>query len=120
MIHEKTPKQERKEKNETKKADTKAETCNLFKQGKSANDIAKERSLTVQTIEGHLAHYVRSGEIDIKGLINEEKIKKIELAATNFNGGNITPLKEKLGNEISFGEIKLVLAWIDFKKGLSS
>lgn len=116
LIHEKVPKRERKEKSESKKIDTKAETFNLFKQGKAPIEIANERSLTVQTIEGHLANYVRSGEIDIKGLINEEKINKIEQAAKNFNGGSVTPLKEKLGSEISFGEIRLVLAWLEFKK----
>ena len=120
LIHKKSPKRERREKSDAKKTNTKAETFNLFKQGKSAVDIAKERSLTVQTIEGHLGHYVRTGEIDIKVLISDEKIMKIEQVAKNFDGDSIIPLKEKLGSEISFGEIRLVLAWIDFKKHASS
>jgi len=120
LIHEKTPKKERKQNSDKKKPDTKAETFNLYEQGKSLAEIAKERLLTIQTIEGHLAHYVRLGEIDIKRLVNEEKIKEIDNVAKAFEGNSITSLKEKLGNGISFGEIKLVLAWLDFKKDSSS
>jgi ATP-dependent DNA helicase RecQ len=119
LIHNKTPKRERKEKSGEKKPDTKSETFNLYKNGKSVADIAKERSLTTQTIEGHLSHYVRTGEIEIRKLVSEEKIFLIEPHVKNFGGGSITPIKEKLGNGVSFGEIRLVLAWLSFKQSYS-
>lgn len=116
LIHEKTPKRERKEKSGEKKPDTKTETFNLYKQGKSIADIAKERSLTIQTIEGHLSHYVRAGEIEIDKVVSKEKISLIEPYVRDFDSGSIMPIKEKLGNNVSFGEIRLVLAWVAFKK----
>lgn len=120
LIHEKTPKRERKEKSGEKKLDTKSETFNLYKNGKSIAEIAKERSLTTQTIEGHLSHYVRIGEIEIRKLVSEEKIILIEPHLKDFDGGSITSIKEKLGNGVSFGEIRLVIAWVAHKQSLST
>ena len=117
-IDEKIPKKERKEKttNKAPKVDTKLLSFNLYKEGKSIEDIATERNLTTQTIESHLAHYVSLGEIKIEELVSREKIILIEPALENFNGLSITTLKNKLDNSISFGEIKLVLAWKEFEK----
>jgi uncharacterized protein YpbB len=88
----------------------------LYKEGKQIEEIAKERGLTGQTIEGHLAHYVSIGEININDLVSKEKILLIERVARTFSGASLTPLKEKLGHKITFGEIKMVLAWINFQK----
>ena len=86
------------------------------KEGKHLEEIAKERGFTIQTIEGHLAHYVSNGEIDIKDLVSNEKILLIEPVAKIYSGSSLTPIKEKLGDKITFGEIRLVMAWIDFQK----
>lgn len=122
LIHQKTPKRERKENTGVKKTkiDTKAESFKLYNEGKPIQEIAKERGFTFQTIEGHLAHYVETGEIKISELVSREKLVLIEPVVKNFKGGSIATLKEKLGSTISFGEIKLVLSWLEFKKGSSS
>ncbi|MES1219587.1 MAG: helix-turn-helix domain-containing protein [Bacteroidota bacterium] len=119
-IQEKSPKRQRKEPIgiKTTKSDTRAETYKLYKEGMSVADIAKARNLTIQTIEGHLAHYVYSGGIKIEELVSREKLLLIEPAIKDFTGGSITPIKEKLGSTASFGEIKLVIAWADFKKNI--
>ena len=118
LIHEKIPKREKKITGSEKKnkIDTKAESFRLYKEGKRTIEIAKERNLTQQTIEGHLAHYVSSGEINIHELVSKEKILLIEPIAKTFSGKSLTPLKEKLGSDVSFGEIKLVIAWMQFKE----
>jgi ATP-dependent DNA helicase RecQ len=118
LIHEKSPKRERKTSNAEKKnkVDTKEESFKLYKKGKGVEEIAKERNLTKQTIEGHLAYYISIGEINISELVSREKILLIEPAAKTFSGGSLTPLKGKLGDHISFGEIKLVIAWVEFQK----
>jgi len=115
LINTKSPKRIRKESSKAK-VDTKAETFRLYKEGKTVIEISKERNLTTQTIEGHLSYYVQQGAIGIEELVNKEKIGMIEPEAMNFSGGSITSLKEKLGSEVSFGEIRLVLAWIEFQK----
>jgi uncharacterized protein YpbB len=43
----------------------------LYKEGKRIEDIAKERSMAVSTIEGHLASFIPSGEVKIADFLNE-------------------------------------------------
>lgn len=113
-IAEKNPKTQAKGKNANgKKTDTKTESFRLFQEGKTVAEIAAERNLTIQTIESHLAHYVYTGEIKIETLVSREKIVLIEPALQGFEKGtSITPVKEKLPNDVSYGEIRLVLAWM--------
>lgn len=120
-ISEKSPKRERRERTGERKpkVDTKAESFRLYKEGKTINEIAETRGFTIQTIEGHLAHYVESGEINANELISSEKLLLIEPVIKDFQGGSITLVKEKLGADISFGEIKLAIAWLKYKNSLS-
>jgi hypothetical protein len=112
LIHEKSPKRERKPKSETpkKKGDSHAESFRLYKEGKSVADIAKERNLAIGTIEGHLCKFIRRGDIGIHELVSREKFIMIESALKDFDGTSTGPVKQKLPIDISFGEIKMVMA----------
>ena len=116
-IDQKDPKRERKvkDKNE-KKTDTKAETFKLYNEGNAINEIARARNLSVTTIEGHLAFFVEAGEIDVNNFISKEKIEKIEAVLRELGSGALAPVKEKLGPEISFGDIRFVAAWMKRKR----
>lgn len=121
LIHEKSPKKERKKADPSKKkTDTKALSFALYKEGKPVHDIAKERNLAIQTIEGHLAHYIEKGELDAEELISKEKLLVIEPVLKDHNGESLTELKQKLDNDISFGEIKLAMAWAKYKNAASA
>lgn len=115
-IHEKSAKKERRKIDNGKpvKVNTKEESFRLFKEGKTVEDIAKERGFAIQTIQGHLAEFVQRGDINIEELVSHEKILFIEPAITSSD--SISAVKEKLGNEISFGEIRIVMAWQSFKQ----
>lgn len=117
LIQEKSPRKEKKERTGSvkKKGDTHAETFKLFKEGQTVADIANARNLTVGTIETHLAHFVQQGEINIEELVSREKVLLIEPALKEFDGKSVGPIKQKLGDDISFGEIRLVIAWERFK-----
>lgn len=117
-ISEKIPKRKRKEIKEPR-IDTKAETFRLYKQGKGINEIAEKRKLAVQTIEGHLSHYVRNGLIKIDELVSHERLVLIEPEIKSLNGGSIAPIKEKLGNKATWGEIRLVIAWTEYQNSSS-
>ncbi len=117
LIHTKDPKRQRKEKVPgAVKPDTKEETYKLHKDGKTISQIAKERNLTASTIEGHLAYFVQLGILSVEELLSKEKIILIEPALKSFEGGSIIPVKEQLGESVTYGEIKLVLASRDFIK----
>ena len=98
--------------NEQKKEDkksTKQITFELFKSGLSAKEIAKERSLTLNTIQSHLMTFIPSGDVDILELIELKRYKKIitEIEATTFK--NLTELKEKVDKSYTFMELRMVL-----------
>ena len=57
---------ERKLKTKEPKPDTKLLSFNVFKQGKSVQEIAAERHLTASTIESHLAHFIEFNAINIR------------------------------------------------------
>lgn len=79
-------------------------------------EIARERNLTRQTNEGHLAYYVFTGEIEINELVSREKFILKEPVVRNLPDKSIKPVKEKLGNDVSYSEIRLVMAWLDGQK----
>ncbi|MEO6637638.1 MAG: helix-turn-helix domain-containing protein [Ginsengibacter sp.] len=105
-----SPKRERKEKSTEEKIDTKAVSYNLFKEGKSIAEIAKERNFSTGTIEVHLAAYVGSGKIDINKLVSVEKQLLIKAAAKTHGSSSHKILKDNLPDAISYSEIKMVMA----------
>lgn len=59
---------------------TYVQTYTLFRQGKTPQQIADERHLTLSTILSHLAPYVSSGQISADKIIDGEKVKAIRHA----------------------------------------
>ena len=90
------------------KKDTKQISYELYLQGKDINEIAQERGLVATTIEGHLAHYVGTGLLDIEQLVAEKKIAVIMQAFDEKGKESLKLIKEHLGDEFSYGEIRLV------------
>lgn len=101
---------ERKLKTKEPKPDTKLLSFNLFKQGKSVQEIAAERHLTASTIESHLAHFIELGELEINGLVSDSNLKEISGFIDKNPGSSISEIKTALGDDISYGEIRLALA----------
>ncbi len=93
------------------KPDTKEVSFALYKQGKMPEEIAQERGFGLTTIEGHLAHYVSLGMIPVTQFVTKEKFDKIIEVSKNIEGDTkLTPIKEVLGDEVSYSEIKYALA----------
>jgi len=91
------------------KCDSKQISHELFLHGKSIQEIADARGLVRSTIEGHLAHFVGLGELDINAIVPQEKIAMIKQAAEEKGWENLGQIKERLGDACSYGEIRLVL-----------
>jgi ATP-dependent DNA helicase RecQ len=103
------PKKERKEKSLEEKTPSNIISFDLFKEGKSVAEIAKERNLSLGTIEGHLASFVASGEININDMVSEKKQILIKEAAQLYAKEGFKILKEHLPEDITYGEIRMVL-----------
>lgn len=88
-------------------------SCQLFEEGKTPDEIAAERNLALSTIFGHLCEGVEQGRIDINKLIPVDTMKLIERALPE-NPHEVTStsaIKLLLGDEVSYHEIRCVLAW---------
>lgn len=117
-IGQKTPKRERKPKKEQIPETARASLA-LFKQGLSAADIARLRSLSPNTIENHLGVFVQNGELDVHSFVKEEKIPAIKDAVEKYGNERLAPLKEVLGEDYSYGEIRAVIAWLNRQNQLT-
>ncbi len=112
-IENTTPKKAKKSENESK-TDTKELSFKLFTQGKKITEIAVERNLKESTIEGHLAHFVGTGELDISLFITDEKRKRACLFLENNEFEGLNDLREKLSNDYSYSELKMILKHWEF------
>ena len=92
------------------KGQTQRLSFDMFKQGKSIVEIARERSLSVTTIESHLARFVASGELEIEQFVTPEKLKLITSYFLKAENTSLTEAKTELGEEVSYGELRMVLA----------
>ena len=96
------------------KEDTKKTSFDLFQEGKGVSQIAEERRLSITTIEGHLAHYVYTGDIPINKFVSQEMT---DLIMSHFEGSDelrIGPVKAALGEKVSWSDIKFVISHIMF------
>ncbi len=90
------------------KGASKSDTLTLFREGKSMEEIAHLRNLAVSTIESHLSSFIYSGDLELDELVPPAKSKVI-LAAIDSAGMTATTLKQRLGDDYSYGEIRAVM-----------
>lgn len=82
----------------------------LFKSGKTIEEISLERGFVYSTIKGHLSKHVMSGEVKIEELMNPELIPIIEkcLRANPDLIESTAELKALLPDEVDYSDIRLV------------
>ncbi len=86
-------------------------TLSLYRRGLSIDEIASERNLKSTTILSHLIELVESGEaLDIDRLVPSEHYPVIVDALHQVGDDLLKPVKEYLGDEYSYEEIRLVRA----------
>ncbi len=95
---------------------TRQQSLALFRQGKSVEQIAEARKLSPGTIEGHLAFYVGQGKLPVDEVVNAHRIPAIREAIEQVGGSALWPIRNYLGDDYSFGEIKYVLADLEHNK----
>ncbi len=101
----KKEKQEKKERGTTQKI-----SFDLYKSGKSMEEIAIERGMAITTIEGHLSHFIETGELGVHEFMTDKKLKEILKVIVELETELLSPVKQLLGDAYSFGEIRMVMA----------
>ncbi|GAA4237148.1 helix-turn-helix domain-containing protein [Postechiella marina] len=97
------------EKLKKKKGDTKKESLSLFKSGKTVKEIADTRELNENTIIGHLASFITTGEVKIIDLISEVHYEELKILIPKKKFDNLSDLKHQLDDKYTYGELRLVL-----------
>ncbi len=105
-----------KKKAKKEKVDTKLLTYNLYKEGKAIEEIAKERGLVNSTIEGHLAHYVHLGEIDVHNFLTKEQLSEILSTIDEFDTVHLGELREALERKFTYSQLKMAIAYLTREK----
>ncbi|QIJ88206.1 DNA repair and recombination protein, putative helicase [Mesoflavibacter sp. HG96] len=92
-----------------KKGDTQKESLALFKDGKTIEEIAHLRDLNENTIFGHLAKFIKSGDIKISDLMPKTHYQELKELIPKHTFDTLSDLKHQLDDKYSYGEIRLVL-----------
>ncbi|HZU11793.1 MAG TPA: DNA helicase RecQ [Chloroflexota bacterium] len=85
----------------------------LFSRGHDIAKIAQMRNLTPRTVYGHLAEAIEAGEeIDLSRLVLPARRARIEAVLHDEGYDMLAPVRERLGEDFSYGEISLIRAYL--------
>jgi hypothetical protein len=88
-------------------------TLDYFKSGLKPEDIAKERGLTLGTIEGHLAKAVETARLDIDAFMPKAEVDEIMSAMEELPESFVSKeLYDKLNGKFGYGKLKAVMAHV--------
>ena len=92
-------------------------TFQLFEEGKTIPEIARERGLVTETIYGHLAKFADQGLLDLTRVFDKEKIKTFEKEfKKNSSAETLSDWKKILPNDFEFNEIRILMNHYNFRK----
>ena len=96
------------------KGDSFKKSFEMFKQGMSVADIAKERSLVESTVYSHLTRFIKTGEIQPEELIGKEKFSEImDFLESHSFSGSVSPLYAEAEGKYSYEELRVGLAFME-------
>jgi ATP-dependent DNA helicase RecQ len=87
------------------------ETIRLLAQGKSLEEIATLRGRQLASVTTLVADLIEEGRLDFQSSwVEQSKLSKIEESCARLGLERLRPLKDSLPEEVTFDEIRLVVA----------
>ena len=115
-VNKEKPKKEKKEElrdESGKKLNTFEYSYWLYNQGDTVEQIAEKRKLNPVTIEGHLARYVASGDIDVHEFVDGDTLQKVEAYCKEHPEDKaLKPIFEHFDARIPYGVLRMAIAAI--------
>lgn len=115
-VNQEKPKKEKKEElcdDTGKKLNTFEYSYWLYNQGNTVEQIAEKRKLNPVTIEGHLARYVASGDIDVHEFVDGDTLQKVEAYCMEHPEEKaLKPIFEHFDAKIPYGVLRMAIAAI--------
>ena len=88
------------------------ETMRLLAEGKSFTEIAQVRGRQLNTVVNTVADLIEKGKLDYRSeWVGAENERRIEEAVDRLGSQWLKPLREALPAEITYEQIRLVVAW---------
>jgi ATP-dependent DNA helicase RecQ len=89
-------------------------TYELWRDGRAIDEIAQQRGLSPSTIAQHLADLVAAAEIDdVREWVDDITLGKIRRMADGGLVGPLGPIKESLGDSVSYEQLQLARAYLN-------
>lgn len=109
------PVKKKKEKKEKPpKVDTYKKSLELFRQGMTVDEIAKERSFVASTIYSHLLRFISTGEIQPEKLVGKERFTEImNYLEAHGSYENITLLYTDADGKFTYNELRVGLMFLE-------
>ncbi len=85
-------------------------TYQLIEAGKSLEEIARERSMALSTIEGHAARGVGEGRLKLEHFLSEETLAELEEAFATKGKGGLNVVYAHLNRKYTFGQLRIYQA----------
>ncbi|OFX38884.1 MAG: helicase [Bacteroidetes bacterium GWA2_32_17] len=95
------------------KINSKLLSFDLYKSGKTIDEIASERKMVRTTIEGHLSYYIGTGELSIFEFLTNDKVDIITECFNKLHTKSLTEIYSALKGKYDYGELRLVLKHLE-------
>ncbi len=82
----------------------------LYREGKTPEQIATSRGLALSTIEGHLAQHVAKGDLNALEFVEKRKHDQIIKAHKALKTTKLSEIMAVLGSEFTYSDIRFTLA----------
>ena len=99
-----------------RKGETYRITLDMYLQGKTLEEIAKERGLKLGTIETHITKWIKEGKIDVHDFIKEDKLQLLTKYLKENKDAFLSEIINKIPVETGFTELRWVRAYISYKE----
>jgi len=97
-------------KEKKEKISTYEQTLELFKAGKSKEEIAQIRQYSPQTIISHFVQLIKAEKMELEDVMDQKRISELADYFADFEGTSLSPLKDQLGDKVTWDELKLYQA----------
>lgn len=95
-----------------RKGETYEITLELFRAGKSIDQIAEERSLSPGTIEGHIGRWIDRDEIKITEVLSQDKLDAAVKVLMDSPDAELSTIRPKIPLLLTWGELRWVQSYV--------
>jgi len=105
-----------------RRGSTHRQTLDLLLSGLSVAEVSRQRGLTVATITSHLEQLIAAGEtLPLeRELPAPERVTRISEAFARTQSPALGPVRQLLGDDYSYEELRIVRVWLDQQRRPSS